>query len=79
MVEAGLERCEGFLEGVADLAHWCVNLGLGPLVGRTMFRDVSLGGCGFRNLLVACFLMSVVVLPLSLLFQILVGRLLIIT
>ena len=53
MVEAGLEPCEGFLEGVADLAHWCVNLGLGPLVGRTMFRDVSLGGCGFRNLLVA--------------------------
>ena len=30
-------------------AHWWMELGLGPLVGRTMLRDVSRGGCGLRK------------------------------
>ena len=32
-------------------AHWCVELGLVPLVGRAMSRDVFSGGCGLRKTL----------------------------
>ena len=30
-------------------AHWWVELGLGPLVGRVMSRGLSRGGCGLRK------------------------------
>ena len=30
-------------------AHWWMELGLGPLVGSSMSRGVSRGGCGLRK------------------------------
>ena len=31
------------------LAHWWVELGLGPLMGRVMSRGMSTGGCRLRE------------------------------
>lgn len=45
MGEAGLEVCTGIWGKGPAPAHWWVEFGLGPLVGRVMSR----GGCGLRN------------------------------
>lgn len=30
-------------------SHWCVELDIGPQVGRAMSRGMSRGGCGLRK------------------------------
>ena len=49
MDEAGLEASAGFLEGEVSACPLAVELGLGPLVGRTVSRGVSRGGFGLRK------------------------------
>ena len=43
------EACAGFWAGESGTYPSRVELGLGSMVGRTMTRDVSRGGCGLRK------------------------------
>lgn len=52
MDKAGPENCAGLVVGVVGAFPLVVDLGLGPLVGSTLSRDVSRGGCGLRKYVV---------------------------